>query len=200
MKACKGPLFHSHVLNQRPVLFSSPNKHTHPHSHRGYPEWGKHTLRSMWGLPPPSGETHLVSKLCVLCRGATQMAPQPICLKLLILPGRVCAEDKGRTRWFGSLRWSAGSILATTSVTACVLCWPLNVVAFSQALRAARIFNQISYFFPKFPLDWFTHLLLILRGGVNPSLQSAIPTSTDWCYLHAVVPTASPESHEWEPK
>lgn len=65
-------------------------------SHSGYPEQGTWTLQSVWGFPPPLGETHLLPKLYfALCTDATQMASQSICLKLLYLPGGHLCRGRG---------------------------------------------------------------------------------------------------------
>lgn len=82
--------------------------------------------------------------------------------------------ERGEQRYFWSVGWQAGLALATADITVCVLFWPLNIIVFGQVLKAARFFNQISYFFPKFPWKGFTRLLLISKGGLNSSLQSAI--------------------------
>ena len=83
-----------------------------PLSHRGYSEKGTCTSQSVWGFPPPLGETHLVSKLYFgLHTDAAQMAPQPLCLKPLRLPGGRLGSGRGEgkgvrlcqaQRWLGS--------------------------------------------------------------------------------------------------
>lgn len=84
-------------------------------------------------------------------------------------------RDRGGQMHFWSVRWHDGLVMATADITVCALFWPLNIIAFGQVLKAARIFDQISYFFPKFPWKGFTRpLLLSEQGGVNSSLQSAI--------------------------
>lgn len=101
-------------------------------------------------------------------------------------------RDRGGQRHFWSVRWKAGLVLATADIAACVLFWPLSIVAFGQVLKAARIFDQISYFFPKFPWEGFTRLLLISKGGVNSSLQPEIPLAqtgavcTPYCQQQAL--------------
>lgn len=130
----------------------------------------------MWGFHPLLGKAHLLFDLYfALCtdpakNGIPTYLPENATSSRRALVQR----DRGGQRHFWSVRWRAGLVLATADVTVCVLFWPLNIIAFSQVLKAARIFNQISYFFPKFPWKVFTCLLCISKGGVNSSLQSAI--------------------------
>lgn len=125
-------------------------------------------LSSSLGKNAPS----LWSLLCLAHKnGIPTSLPEMLCH-----PGRhLCMGDRGGQRHFRSVRWQVGLVLATADITLCVLFWPLSIIAFGQVLKAARIFNQISYFFPKFPWKGFTRLLLISKGGVNSSLRSGIP-------------------------
>lgn len=155
-------------------LYKDPKEGDWPLSYWSYPEQRTAALWSVWGFPPEEGEVHIISSLCLLVHtDAPQMASQLICLQLLQIPGGckmagACADSEGEQRRLGSVRRSAGSVLVTANV--CLLFLPLNITAFGQVIIGARIFNQNSYFFPKFPLDWFTHLLLIFKGGENPSM------------------------------
>lgn len=194
IKACEGSLSQSPVLHQCPALFASLKKYREPQ--RRWPSLShvviqsrEHThtrvhvvLSSSLGKNAPS----LWSLLCLVHRSHKNGIP-------IYLPANATSSrrasvqgDRWGQRYFCSIGGRAGFPLETAGITVCVLFWPLNVIALGQVLKAARIFNQISYFFPKFPWKGFTRLLLISKGGVNSSLQSAIPLALAgaiWCCI-----------------
>lgn len=139
-------------------------------------------LSSSFGKNAPS----LWRLLCLVHRCHTNGIPAYLPKNATSSRRALVQRDGGGQRRFWSVRWRAGLVLATADITVCVSLWPLNIIAFGQVLKAATIFNQISYSFPKFPWKEFTSLLLISKGEVNSSLQSAIPLAQTGaiCTLH----------------
>lgn len=207
MKACKGPLFHSHFPHQHPALFVLPKKHMGIQKEvsslfpAGLSRVGNMHVTVCGGLSSFLGGSTAPRSplLCLVHRCNTKGIPAYPPKTALSSRRAPAQRVRERQRWFGPVSWNAGSVLETANVIVCVSFWPLNNVAFGQVLKAARVFNQISYFFPKFPSDWFATSFAHFKGW-DKALTEVSNLSADWCHLHALLPTASPENHEWELK
>lgn len=125
------------------------------------------------GLSSSMGERHLLSNLYfVLCTDATQM---PHYLPKTAVSSRR-AEGEGRVRavWHCQAKcWLSSGDSKRYSL--CLILTTKHHCFWPSAWSSQNLYPNLLFL----PSDWFMCLLLILKGGVNPSLPSAIPTSTD---------------------